>query len=432
MRLLVYPVEYPLAHEILIPNSKSHAQRALILASLARGRSRIVGLTHAKHIADTIRLLRALGTGIRAEGNTLIVEGGAYQPTASELSAGSSGETIQLMIGLCAIADNPVKLRAQHYSARQPLRPLLEGLQQLGVTTSADRGYPPIEIARGRPKGGDIALAGASCRFLSSLLLVAPFAAHETTIDVDGSPKDRAYGQLTVSLMRQFGLAVELKNNGNRYIIAPNQRPSPTTIKLPPDVGVAAFAVAIAALHPADILLRGLTAVHRKDVDHPEAAFLEVVQGMNVPMQRDLAAGGVWIRNRDIRLKSVQVDCRAAPDMLPAVAALATFAAGESVIENIDLTDIRTSEWISALLQLNQMGARLRMRDFTLTVHGVDRLKGRDLSSFNDHRVLMALAVAATRASETSRLTYPHAYRISYPEFPSAMKDIGARMECVA
>jgi 3-phosphoshikimate 1-carboxyvinyltransferase len=126
----------------------------------------------------------------------------------------------------------------------------------------------------------------------------------------------------------------------------------------------------------------------------------------------------------------VRVDCRETPDILPIVATLAAFADGESVISNIDHVRLKESDRVAAMLQLNAMGGRLRVSDSQLIIQGVERLTGADLSSFNDHRVLMSLAIAATRATGRSRLTYPHAYRISYPEFLNAMNGIGARMEC--
>ena len=97
MRLLVEPTTRPLSHELVIPNSKYHAHRALILASLADGPSRILGLTHAQHVGFTIKLLRDLGVGVRIEGESIVVEGhGPYHPVCPTVSAGSSGTTLPL------------------------------------------------------------------------------------------------------------------------------------------------------------------------------------------------------------------------------------------------------------------------------------------------------------------------------------------------
>ena len=137
MRLVVEPTTKPLSSELLIPNSKYHAHRALILASLAPGRSRIVGLTHARHVESTLEVLRGLGTRIDLDGNTFVVDGGPYKPRARVLSAGSSGSTLYFMAGLCALAATPVTLAGQRYLQRRPLGPLLAALQRLGIRISA-------------------------------------------------------------------------------------------------------------------------------------------------------------------------------------------------------------------------------------------------------------------------------------------------------
>jgi 3-phosphoshikimate 1-carboxyvinyltransferase len=114
--------------------------------------------------------------------------------------------------------------------------------------------------------------------------------------------------------------------------------------------------------------------------------------------------------------------------MLPVLATMATFAEGTTVFDHVSHTRLKESDRASAMLQLNRLGARLELDGDRLLVHGVARLTGAPLSSFNDHRVLMALAVAASRADGRSTLSYPHAYQISYPTFLEAMNAIGLRM----
>lgn len=432
MRLLVEPTATELASELVIPNSKYHAHRALILASLAPGRSRIVGLTHARHVAFTTKLLSGLGTSIQVDGDTFVVDGGPYHPTASEVCAGSSGTTLYFMIGLCALADQPVTLLAQRYFMRRPIRPLLECLEHLGVRSSSEQWCPPIRIEPGRPRGGHITVPGTLSQWLSGLLLLAPFASRETIIEVDGVLNEKPYVDLTVAMMQRFGLEVEVRDQGRCYVIPPDQQARPATVVLPPDISTAAFGLGIAALHPCDLLLRGLTGVAGASIDHPEAAFLDVMRDIGLPMKHEPAAGGVRVRHKGFLARPVHVDCRETPDMLPILTVIAAFAGGESVLENIEHVRLKESDRVSAMLQLNRLGARLRIDGSCLRIRGVESLKGGDLSSYNDHRVLMSLAIAATRATSPTRLTYPYAYRISYPEFLDAMNGIGARMECVA
>lgn len=431
MRLVVEPVERPLTGELVIPNSKYHAHRALMLASLAPGRSRIIGLTHAQHVQSTIEVLRGLGTRIDIDGDTFVVDGGPYRPRSTTLSVGSSGSTLYFMTGLCALADRPITLVGQRYLLRRPVQALLAALGQMGIGVASSGGRPPLTVESGLPRGGTVRIAGTLSQWVSGLLMIAPFATEATVIEVDGPLNERPYIELTLALMARFGLEVEAAPDRRRFLVPPGQRPRPATVRLPPDIGSAAFGLAMAALHPCELVLRGLTGANGLG-DHPEIAFLDIVRAMGLQMREEPDKQGVRVRHDGSRLRAVSVDCRETPDILPILTALAAFAEGETQISNIEHVRMKESDRVAAMLQLNDMGARVRVEDSRLLVRGVQRLRGADLSSFNDHRVLMSLAIAATRAVGRSRFTYPNAYRISYPEFLNAMNGIGARMECTS
>ncbi|ABK52964.1 3-phosphoshikimate 1-carboxyvinyltransferase [Acidothermus cellulolyticus 11B] len=432
MRLIVKETVGELTGELAIPNSKYHAHRALILASLADGTSYIHGLSDAGHVRYTIGALRALGTRIDVDGNTFVVRGGPYRPRRADVSVGSSGTTLYFLTGLAGLADAPVRIVGQRYFQRRPIRPLLAALQALGMQVGSATGCPPIEVRPGRPRGGRVTIAGTLSQWISGLLLLAPFAAATTVIEVDGELNERSYIDLTIRMMREFGLHVDAAPDGRRFEVPPNQTPRPATVTLPPDVGAAAFGLAVTALHPSDVLFRGLPALSASETDHPEADLLDIVAGMGLPMRIDPDAGVVRVTHHGIDLAPIDVDCRSVPDMLPILSVLATFAKGRSRLRNIAHVRLKESDRVAAMLQLNRMGGRLEQRGDELVCDGVDRLVGADLSSFNDHRVLMALAVAASRAEGETRLTYPNAYRISYPRFLDEMNGIGVAMSVEA
>jgi 3-phosphoshikimate 1-carboxyvinyltransferase len=428
MNLLVKGTSGPLTGEVEVPNSKYHAHRALILASLAPGRSRILGLSDARHVHYTMDVLRALGTKIDVDGQTLLVTGGPYHVKRKIVSVGSSGSTLYFMIGLAALADAPITLTAQKYFRRRPVGPLLDALAQMGVRFESTQGCPPIAIAPGRPRGGTIVIPGTLSQWISGLLLLAPFATERTIIEVEGEPNERPYIALTVEMMRAFDLHVRAARDYRHFEIEPAQRPRPATVELPPDIGSAAFGLAVTAIHPSNVLFRGLQKLPGELPDHPEGAFLDIVREMGLPMAYDADARAVRVKHDGIELRGLRVDCRDIPDMLPILSTLGTFARGETTLENIAHVRLKESDRVAAMLQLNRMGGRLELDDDRLVVHGVAQLRGARLSSFNDHRILMSLAVAASRADGQSTLTYPNAYRISYPRFLEAMRSIGLPM----
>jgi cyclohexanecarboxylate-CoA ligase len=428
MNLLVKGTSGPLTGEVEVPNSKYHAHRALILASLAHGTSRIRGLSDARHVQYTMDVLRALGTKIEIDGQTLLVTGGPYHVKRKIVSVGSSGSTLYFMIGLAALADAPITLTAQKYFRRRPVGPLLDALAHMGLRFESVQGCPPIAIEPGRPRGGTIVIPGTLSQWISGLLLLAPFAHERTIIEVEGEPNERPYIALTVEMMREFDLHVRVAPDFRRFEVAPGQTASPATVELPPDIGSAAFGLAVTAIHPSDVLFRGLQKLPGELPDHPEGAFLDIVRDMGLPMAYDAHEHAVRVRHDGVELRGVRVDCRDIPDMLPILSTLGTFARGETVLENIEHVRLKESDRVAAMLQLNRMGGRLELHADRLVAHGVSQLFGAKLSSFNDHRILMSLAVAASRAEGQSSLTYPNAYRISYPRFLEAMRSIGVPM----
>jgi 3-phosphoshikimate 1-carboxyvinyltransferase len=430
MHLLLERGQHPLRGAVLVPPSKYHAHRALILASLAEGTSRITGLSDARHVGYTLRILRDLGTEIDMDADGYTVRGAAYRPAGDVVTAGSSGTTLYFMLGLAALADRRVTVTGQKYFQRRPIGPLLDALRELGVALESANGCPPVHVQPGRPVGGHIRIPGTLSQWISGLLLLAPFATAPTVIEVDGGLNERPYVELTVSMMRRFGLRVTVSKDWRRFEIEANQRAVATNLMLPPDLGSAAFGIVAAAIQPSDVLLRGIAALEGDPTDHPEVAFLRVVREMGVPME--LTTDGLRIRHDGVRMRATKINCRELPDMLPVLSTLACFADGETVFEHVEHVRLKESDRVAAMTQLNKMGGAVRMDCDRLLVRGVAGLSGATLSSFNDHRVLMSLALAGSVAEGRTRLSYPNAYRISYPSFLNDMRALGMNISVQA
>src|SRR6185312_13657228 len=198
-------------------------------------------------------------------------------------------------------------------------------------------------------------------QWISSLLLVSPFATGPTVVDVVGPFNERSYVDLTISMMRRFGLHVAVSADGRRFEVEPGQRAVAAEIHLPPDVGSAAFGLAAAALHPSDVLFRGLPAAGPGELDHPEADLLGVLAEMGVPLARDPDTGWVRVRHDGAVLEPVRVDCRRLPDMLPVLSVLGSQARGTTVLDNVAHVRLKESDRVKAMTQLNRMGGRVRL-----------------------------------------------------------------------
>jgi cyclohexanecarboxylate-CoA ligase len=422
MRLLVAEANHPLEGEIVIPPSKYHAHRALMLASLAPGTSTISARTTARHVNFTVSALRGLGADIRSDPTTWTVRGSeGFSPVADEISVGSSGTTLYFLIGLAALGDRPVTITGQRYFRRRPIGPLLRALQRLGVRIDYEGQSLPVTVHPGRPRGGRVRIDGTLSQWVSGLILLAPFAREATTIEVTGELNEQPYLELTLDMMRQFGLEVSVREDWRQFHIEPGQTPRAGDIVLPPDIGSAVFGLAACALHPSRVTFRSPVPIH----GHPERSVLDELVGVGVPMRFADDGMSISIDHDGTPPIAGRLDCRDIPDMIPVLSTLASRARGRTVLSHVSHAQLKESDRVQAMLQLRKMGARVQFDGNDLEFEGVDRLHGAELSSFNDHRILMALTVAGSTASGMTEISFPHAYRISYPEFVDHMNTLG-------
>jgi 3-phosphoshikimate 1-carboxyvinyltransferase len=343
------------------------------------------------------------------------------QPVADEVSVGSSGTTLYFLLGLAALSDRPVRIVGQRYFKRRPIGPLLRALTELGVRLEADGDCLPVTVYPGIPRGGRVRIDGTLSQWISGLLMLAPFALEPTTIEVAGEVNERPYIELTIDMLREFGLQVSVREDWRRFDVEPGQQPRATDVVLPPDLGSVVFPLAACALHPSRARFRSPTSI----VGHPEAAVLENLRSAGVPLRIDYERGLISIDHDGEPPRGGQLDCRHLPDMVPVLSVLASRARGSSVLGNVAHVRLKESDRVASMLQLRRMGARVDFDGQDMRFEGVSDLHGATLSSFNDHRVLMALAVAGASADGVTELSFPHAYRISYPEFLEHMNALG-------
>jgi 3-phosphoshikimate 1-carboxyvinyltransferase len=422
VRLLVAKAQAPLVGELTIPPSKYHAHRALMLAALADGETFITQRTAARHVTFTVQALRALGTKIESAGDGWRVTGGGFSPRGDEVSVGSSGTTLYFLIGLAALGDRPVRIVGQRYFRRRPIGPLLRALKRMGVRLEYEGQHLPVTVYPGRPTGGRIRIDGTLSQWISGLLMLAPYAVEPTVVEVRGELNERPYLELTLQMMRRFGLEVNAREDWREFYVPPNQRPrAGQEITLPADLGSAMFGLAACTLHPSKVTFRSPTTI----AGHPEAAVLANLMAAGVPFRIAEDQHSISMDHDGTPPEGGPLDCRDIPDMVPILSVLASRARGRSALGHVAHVRLKESDRVASMLQLRKMGARIEFDGNDMTFEGVERLRGATLSSFNDHRVLMALTVAGSIADGVTELSYPHAYRISYPEFLEHMNTLG-------
>jgi cyclohexanecarboxylate-CoA ligase len=244
-------------------------------------------------------------------------------------------------------------------------------------------------------------------------------------IAIEGPCNERPYIDLTIRMMRHWSVEVEAEPDFRRLRVPAGQRYLPAHYRLPADLSSAAFPLVAAALLPSDVVFQGID----PEPDHPERKILDVLAEAGVDLTFDAQARTLRVRSEG-RPQGVWVDCTDAPDLVPILAVFGALARGRTVLDHVRHARLKESDRVAAMLQLRRMGARIDEEGpDRLVIHGQERLHPAELSSFNDHRVLMALAVAGCLTDRgRTEISYPQAYRISYPEFLEHMRGLGLRL----
>lgn len=414
--------------DLRVPPSKYHEHRALLLAALADGPSTIVGSSRCRHVDHTVRALRSLGTGVRRLRDGYVVTPGPWRASTVAVPVGSSGTTLYLLAGLLhRCSGGAVTVTGQRSLGARPIGPLLDALRQAGVRIeSAGSTSVPLRVRPGPLRGGPVDVAGLLSQWVSALLVAAPFAREPLALRVHPPRNEQPYVDLTVAMLRHYGVTVEAAPDEGRYTVATGQRYRAADIELPADYSSLAFPLAAAALLPdSDVTLHG-----RFSDDHPEREIVDLLAAMNAdvtvaPDQRSVRARG------GRPLHGIRVDCRRTPDLLPILAVVATQARGRTVFEHVAHIRRKECDRVHAMVALRAMGARVEESPDALVVHGPARLTGTDIATWNDHRVQMAFAVAGLVAAGATSLSHPYAFRVSYPTFVDDMNLIGAGLKVV-
>jgi 3-phosphoshikimate 1-carboxyvinyltransferase len=410
------PTGQPAAVSARVPGDKSLTHRAVLLGLMAEGESRADHALEAEDIGASIRLAQAFGARVTRHGETLVIisdgVGGLREPP-DVIDCGNSGTTMRLGAGVAATMLGLTVLTGDASLRRRPMARVLEPLSRLGVLSQArGRGLAPVAIRGGLTRGGYLSTPIPSAQVKSALLLAALAAPEPVTVSEALPTRDH-----TERLLSFAGVRVERK--GLAVTVYPG-RPRPLQWTVAGDPSSAAFWWVLAALTggraetPAVLLNPGRIGV----VEHLKAAGAVIASQETESVPEPL--GTVTVTRQEL-LTSFRVDGTQVPaviDELPLLAVLATQCRGVTMVEGAGELKVKESDRILAMAEgLNRMGARVEPRADGWRIEGPTALKGAEVSSYGDHRVAMALAVAAAVAAGETVIQGAGAVSISYPAF---------------
>ncbi|NLD58160.1 MAG: 3-phosphoshikimate 1-carboxyvinyltransferase [Clostridiales bacterium] len=395
MNVTVYPG--PLRGAVEAPPSKSHAHRLLICAALA-DRGTVLGISGLSNdIEATIRCLRALGAGIEVTDNGISVTPIVTPVLGARLDCGESGSTLRFLMPLAAHLNCGAVLTGEGRLPDRPNDALLDALLEHGA--AADGRRLPIALSGGLT-GGEYHLPGnVSSQYFTGLMLALPLVGGDSEIVATSPLESEPYVDMTLDALRQFGVIAE-RTPGGFHVPGGQRYRSPGRAAVEGDWSGAAFWLAANALG-GRVEVLGL---------NPHSA------------QGDRAAASIF---RDLR----EVDVSRVPDLMPALAAVMALAPGEHRIVGAARLRIKESDRLRAMAEvLSALGGGVEELPDGLRIRG-GRLRGGAVSSFGDHRVAMAAAIAATACEGPVTILGAEAADKSYPHFFRDFARLGGKID---
>jgi len=403
--------------EITPPGDKSISHRAIILGSLARGKTRASGFLASRDTLATANAFRSMGVGVEVgTGRVEIAGNGLFglEAPRKTIDAENSGTTARLLTGVLSAQSFRSTITGDDSLRRRPMSRVTVPLRSMGARISGEGEVLPLHITGSGLRGMDYRSPVASAQVKSAILLAGLYAAGRTSVTEPERTRDH-----TERMLRYFGVPVEI--SGTRVSVGPGVEFSGTELEIPSDISSAAFFIVAALVNPgSEIMVKnvGLNPLRTGVLD----ILGEMGADISVENRRECCGEPVGdLVARHGALRSVRIEGESvsrAIDELPVISVAACFAEGETVISGAGELRVKETDRISAMAgELSKLGAEIRETPDGMIINGTGELRGARCESRGDHRVAMSLAVAATRARGETVIGDAGCVSISFPEF---------------
>ena len=434
----ITPIDHPLHATVRVPGSKSLTNRALLIASLARGTTRLTNALFSDDSCYFAKALQTLGFELQLdEANhemTVTGLGGDIPSKKAQLFIGNAGTAARFLSAFLTLGNGEFILDGDSRMRERPIQDLIDALNQLGVELEAKNSCPPVEIfARGLP-GGKTRIAGnISSQFLSALLMVAPYAKSPIEIEVTTELNSKPYVDMTIAVMQDFG--VEIQRDAYRYFTIPitsyhlsrsmpagpgsklhaepptssSQLPMPT-YAIESDASAASYFFAAPAICGGRIRVENISRHSRQG----DIGFLDILQQMGCMIQE--GQNRIEVTGGD-SLSGVDVDMRDIPDTAQTLAVIAPFAASPTRIRGIASARVKETDRVHATCtELRRLGVRVDEHEDGMTIYPVEQMRPAVIQTYNDHRMAMAFSLLGLRFPGVT-IENPACVSKTFPDF---------------
>lgn len=405
---------------ISIPPSKSLTHRYFILAALAEGTSVIKNPLFSDDTSHTLHGLKSLGVRIKVGKKQvkIIGFGRNIKPHGGSIFLGDSGTSARLLVGLAALSGTPVIIDGSTRLKQRPFADLFHALAAQGahILYREKKDHLPVEIWSESLKGGTISISGnVSSQFISSLLMVSPFARKKTTIKISDDLKSRPYVDLTIDAMKRFGVSVE-NNSYKRFVIPANQKYKRVSLSVEGDYSSASYFIALSLLSRKEIKIQNLN----PDSKQADRAILDLIKKLGGTTH--FSGGNLTIKRSGI-IKSAEIDISNCPDIALTLGCIGPFTSDHLTLRGTSRLKAKESDREEALVKnLRILGARVKKNNDSITIWK-SKLHGGDIETYNDHRVAMSFAVLS-KIIPGIKIKNPEVVSKSYPVFFQDLQSI--------
>jgi len=442
----ITPISHPLSATVRVPGSKSLTNRALLIASLADGTTRLTNALFSDDSRYFAQALQTLGFDVRLDEEnremTVTGLGGRIPAQKADLFIGNAGTAARFLSAFLTLGHGEYFLDGDARMRERPIGDLVEALSQLGAmvepvqrsTLNVQRLIcPPVKIIANGLPGGKTKIAGnISSQFLSALLMVAPYAQTPIEITLSTELNSKPYVDMTLSIMQDFG--VHIHRDGYRSFSVPisnyqlpitnNQSPI-TNPQLPiPNYQIESDASAASYFFAAPAICGGTVKVENisRTSKQGDIAFLDVVTKMGCAVRE---TDNCLLLTGHSELHGIDVDMRDIPDTAQTLAAIAPFANSPTRIRGIASARVKESDRVHATcVELARLGVRVEEHEDGMTIHPCAKFVPATIQTYNDHRMAMAFSLIGLRFDGVT-IENPSCVSKTFPNFFDVLKSLG-------
>ncbi len=399
--------------EVAVPPSKSVVHRAIIAAALSGGKCVLHHVAESKDIGATLSCMGALGTKhhLNISKMELVLEPKKtyHMPQELVLDCCESGSTLRFLMPLALVFGQNVRFLGQGRLMQRPQKPYFDLFDEKGIRYKT--GTNEIQLS-GKLEAGTFRLPGdVSSQFITGLLFALPLLEGDSEIVLTSELESKGYVDLTLDVLKDFGITV-FCDEYKRFVVKGGQTYKPKDYTVESDYSQAAFFLVAGAIG-CDVTCLNL----RKESLQGDKKILELITAAGGEIEYT-EGGGIRARRTDV-MHGICIDARDIPDLVPILAVLCTFCRGESRIINAGRLRFKESDRLAAISsELRQLGVEVIEGGDYLRIIGRDLVTGNTTSAWNDHRIAMAIAIAATRCEgKVGIVGAKEAVKKSYPDF---------------